>query len=260
MTPAGVICEIMNDDGTMARVPDLIEFCALHGLCMITVAELIRYRMAHERCIHRTGTSTLATEFGSFSMITYVSEIDGGTHVALLHGELNHTDYPVLVRMHAHCPSGNIFYGSSCECAANLRISLQRIVEVGGGAVVYLHHNPHSFVIEKLAGNGISEFHFEEHEPSRPEHHRQAQRTVGIGAQILRDLNMHRIYLLTDHPRRVAALGGYGIEIAGHVPISGGADAYDLSDEIPVNANLPPAHRGGRVLDWKRKPPMERAR
>lgn len=261
MTPAGVICEIMNDDGTMARVPDLIEFCRVHDLCMITVAELIRYRMAHERCVHRTGTSTLATEFGSFSMITYVSEIDGGTHVALLHGELNHTDYPVLVRMHAHCTSGNIFYGSSCECATNLRISLQRIVEVGGGVVVYLHHNPHSFVIEKLAGNGVPEFHFEEHEPSRPEHHRQAQRTVGIGAQILRDLNLHHIYLLTDHPRRVAALGGYGIEIAGHVPISGGADAYDFSDDMPVNANhLPPAHRGGRVLDWKRKPPMERVR
>ncbi|HEX5235678.1 MAG TPA: 3,4-dihydroxy-2-butanone-4-phosphate synthase [Silvibacterium sp.] len=262
MTPAAVICEIMNDDGTMARVPDLIEFCERHDLRMITVAELIRYRMAHERGVHRTGVSTLTTEFGSFSMITYVSEIDGGTHVALLHGELSHTDHPVLVRMHAHCPSGNIFHGSSCECAANLRISLQRIVEAGAGAVVYLHHSAQSFMIETIASNGTPEFHFEEHEPSRPEHHRQAQRTVGVGAQILRDLTLHRIYLLTDHPHRVAALGGYGIEIVGHIPIFGIEEPdYDLSDEISVNANLlPRAHRGGRVLDWKRKPPMEGVR
>lgn len=262
MTPAGVICEIMNDDGTMARVPDLIEFCKRHELCMVTVAELIRYRMAHERCVHRTGISTLSTEFGSFSMITYVSEVDGGTHVALLHGDVDNNGDPVLVRMHAHCTSGNIFHGSSCECAASLRISLQRIVEAGAGAVVYLHHSSPSFTKEKIVGNGIPEFHFEEHDPSQPEHHRQVQRTVGIGAQILRDLNLRRIHLLTNHPRRVAALGGYGIEIVGHVPISATEEpAYDLPDQIPVNATpLAPKHRGGPVLGWKRKPPMERVR
>ena len=130
MVPAGVICEIMNDDGSMARVPDLIEFCREHKMKMLTVAELIRYRMAHERYVNRVGEALIDTRFGEFRMIAYSSEVDGGdSHVALVRGDIEHTDEPVLVRMHAHCLMGDVFGASGCECHATLEGSLRRIAE-----------------------------------------------------------------------------------------------------------------------------------
>jgi 3,4-dihydroxy 2-butanone 4-phosphate synthase / GTP cyclohydrolase II len=221
LTPAGVICEIMKDDGTMARVPDLIEFCKEHGLKMITVAEVIRYRRAHERYIHRKGAAVLPTSLGEFSMIAYGSELDGESHVALVHGDVGCSDKPILVRMHTHCLAGDVFHASSCECASNISSSLQRIVSEGVGAVVYLHQNSLGFSLAKVDGADSLEFHNEEREQSTLEHQRTTQREVGIGAQILLDLNIRRIRLMTNHPRRVAALEGYGIEIVEHIPIPG---------------------------------------
>ena len=218
-TPAGVICEIMKDDGTMARVPDLIEFCKEHGLKMITVAELIRYRMAHERCIHRKGTAVLPTDFGDFSMIAYGSDLDEDSHVALVYGDVGSSDKPVLVRMHKHCLAGDVFHTSSCECAANLHSSLRRIADEGVGAVIYLHQNALGFAFENVDGADILRFRHEEEELATPEQQRRTQREVGIGAQILRDLNIFRIRLMTNHPRRVAALEGYDIEIVENIPI-----------------------------------------
>ena len=135
MVPAGIICEIMKDDGTMARVPDLIEFCNEHGMKMLTVAELIRYRMAHERYVHRVGEALVDTRFGEFRLIAYESEIDGGeSHVALIKGEMPRddieaSDAPVLVRMHAHCLMGDVFGATGCECHATLEGSLRRIAQ-----------------------------------------------------------------------------------------------------------------------------------
>jgi 3,4-dihydroxy 2-butanone 4-phosphate synthase/GTP cyclohydrolase II len=219
MVPAGVICEIMNDDGTMARVPDLIEFCQQHSLKMLTVAELIRYRMRHERYIERLGEALLPTRAGDFRMIAYRSEIDGASHAAIVRGDVEHAERPVLVRMHGHCLVGDVFGATWCECGNNIRASLKHIAQEGIGALIYMHHGTMGFAIEQIAGKNTLTFHRELKEPSRLEHQRKIQRDVGIGAQILLDLNLRRIRLLTNHPRRVAALEGYGIEIVEQIPI-----------------------------------------
>ncbi len=250
LTPAGVICEIMNDDGTMARVPHLIDFCEEHQLKMITVAELIRYRMAHERYIFRKGDAILPTEFGEFSMISYGSELDRESHVALVYGDLSSSDEPALVRMHAHCLAGDVFRASSCKCASYVRGSLQRIADEGRGALIYLHQNSLGFSFENIRGTGKLQFHREEKNPASPEHLRHTQREVGIGAQILLDLNLRRIRLLTDHPRRIAALQGYGIEIVEHMPLSATASAGFASSNqnVPVEANYAAHAREMSVL------------
>jgi 3,4-dihydroxy 2-butanone 4-phosphate synthase/GTP cyclohydrolase II len=210
----------MKDDGTMARVPDLIEFCKEHNLRMITVAELIRYRMAHERYIHRKGVAVLPTDFGEFSMIAYGSDLDRESHVALVRGDVGSSEKPVLVRMHKHCLVGDVFHASTCECAANLGSSLKRIANEGVGAVIYLHQNSRGLAFDNVDGADALKFGHGEEELATPEQQRSTQREVGIGAQILRDLNIYRIRLLTNHPRRVAALEGYDIEIVEHVPIA----------------------------------------
>src|SRR5438270_54585 len=130
LVPAGVICEIMNDDGTMSRVPDLIEFCAKHGLKMVTVAELIRYRMTHERYVQRVGEAMLPTRYGDFRMVAYESQLDGESHVALIKGELT-PNTPTLVRVHAHCLVGDVFGATWCDCHATVERSLQMIAEEG---------------------------------------------------------------------------------------------------------------------------------
>jgi len=235
LTPAGVICEIMKDDGTMARVPDLIAFCKEHRLKMITVAELIRYRRAHERYIHRKGAAVLPTNLGEFSMIAYGSDLDGESHVALVHGDVGCSDKPILVRMHTHCLAGDVFHASSCECASNIRASLRRIASEGVGAVIYLHQNSLGFSLAKVDGADTLEFHNEDSEQTTLEHQRTTQREIGIGAQILLDLNIRRIRLMTNHPRRVAALEGYGIEIVEHVPIPGEKPrVFDAPEEDAV--------------------------
>ena len=239
LSPAGVICEIMNDDGTMARVPQLVDFCKKHELKMITVAELIRYRMAHERYISRKGDALLSTEFGEFSMIAYGSDLDGESHVALVHGDLSPSDEPVLVRMHSRCLAGDVFQASSCECASYIRASLQRIADAGRGALIYLHQNSLGFAFENVRGANTLQFHREENHLGNPEQRRRIQREVGVGAQILLDLNLRRILLLTDHPRRIAALEGYGIEIVEHRRLSAiEPHTLDLEEEeVLVEAN-----------------------
>jgi 3,4-dihydroxy 2-butanone 4-phosphate synthase/GTP cyclohydrolase II len=219
MVPAGVICEIMNDDGSMARVPDLIPFCHQHGLKMLTVAELIRYRMRHERYVRRVGEALLPTRQGEFRVIAYASDVDGDSHIALVRGAVEQADCPVLVRMHTHCMVGDVFGATWCECHSNIRQSLRLIAEEGLGAVIYLHHTAKSFSVEKIGEKDTLAFHREPPESSRLEHQRKTQRDVGIGAQILTDLNLRRIRVLTNHPRKVAALEGYGIEIVEQIPI-----------------------------------------
>lgn len=250
LTPAGVICEIMNDDGTMARVPDLVGFCREHQLKMITVAELIRYRMAHERCVYRKGEAVLPTEFGEFLMIAYGSDLDGESHVALVRGDSTRPDTSVLVRMHTHCLAGDVFHASSCECASYVRTSLQRIADEGCGALIYLHQNSLGFAFEGVYGTDKLRFHRDEKDLASPEHRRRVQREVGIGAQILLDLDLRRIRLLTDHPRKIAALEGYGIEIVEHCPISAiGAPTFISSEEdVLVEANYAPHGCGMSVL------------
>ncbi len=220
LVPAGIICEIMRDDGSMARIPDLIDFCSTHNLKMLTVAELIRYRMQHERYVHRVGEALVSTRHGEFRLIAYESEIDGGeSHVALVRGDTESGGEPVLVRMHSHCLMGDVFGSTVCDCHATIEGSLQMIEHEGRGALIYLHQTSKGFSVERIGERTALAFHRERHLPAGPESERRTQREIGIGAQILSDLKLRRIRLLTNHPRKVAALEGFGIEIVEQIPV-----------------------------------------
>jgi len=220
LIPAGIICEIMKDDGTMARVPDLIEFCRVHQMKMLTVAELIRYRMAHERYVHRVGEALVGTHYGEFRLIAYESEVEGGeSHIALVRGDIENAVEPVLVRMHSHCILGDVFGSTHCDCGATIEGSMRAIAEAGRGAIIYLHQTSRGFSADKLGNRMVLTFHRDRALPTLPESERKTQREVGIGAQILSDLGLRRIRILTNHPRRVAALEGFDIEIVEQVPV-----------------------------------------
>ena len=220
MVPAGIICEIMKDDGTMARVPDLIDFCRTHNMKMLTVAELIRYRMQHERYVHRVGEAMVETKHGEFRLIAYESEVDGGdSHIALIRGDISDPAKPVMVRMHAHCLLGDVFGATGCECNRTLEASLETIAAEDRGALIYLHQTSRGFSAEKIGEQSFLTFHRERRLPTLPESERRIQREIGLGAQILSDLNLKRIRLLTNHPRRVAALEGFDIEIVEQIPV-----------------------------------------
>jgi len=233
LNPSGVICEIMNDDGTMARVPDLVKFCAEHDLKMLTVAELIRYRLQHERYITRAGEGTIRSRYGDFRMIAYESEVNGGeSHVALVHGDLcggnqPESSKPVLVRVHTKCTAGDIF-AADCQCREILDQSMRMIVEAGCGAIVYLHNTSRGFDLVPDAqdptaparlithsDHRAAEHSVEDHE----DHHRRILRAVGLGGQILYDLGIRRIRLLSNTHLHIPALEGFGLEIVEQVPI-----------------------------------------
>jgi 3,4-dihydroxy 2-butanone 4-phosphate synthase/GTP cyclohydrolase II len=208
LEPSGVICEIMNDDGTMARVPQLGEFCAHHGLKMISVADLIRYRLQNEHCVHRRAEGAVTTEFGEFHTVLYTSDLSPESHLALVRGAVAGREN-VLVRMHSHCAYGNLFGSVACECQALVRGSLKRIAEEGAGVLVYLHQTGLGLHTEdaRIVGH-------DRHVAQPP-----LQHEVGLGAQILSDLGLHTIRLLTNNPRRIVALEGFGIQIVEQVPV-----------------------------------------
>lgn len=224
LVSAGVICEIMNEDGTMARVPDLVKFCEEHKLKMVTVADLIRYRLQNERYIHRVAESLMPTVHGEFRMIAYESEVEGGeSHVALVYGDVT-GDEPVTVRVHTHCLAGDVFSTTLCDCRAVVENSLRIIAEAGRGALVYLHNGTKGFGIDRGTTPNRVAFHREHR--SREHSEDRAQRTlrqVGLGGQILSDLGIHKIRLLTNTPTHVPALQGFGIEIVEQVPVPLGA-------------------------------------
>jgi 3,4-dihydroxy 2-butanone 4-phosphate synthase/GTP cyclohydrolase II len=230
LIPAGVICEVMKDDGTMARVPDLIAFCNKHGLKMLTVAELIRYRLQHERYIVRVAESPMPTEWGNFLMIAYESEVHGGeSHVALVRGDVSQSgagqnvagqDEPVLVRVHSHCLAGDVFGTTMCDCQRTMQQSLKMIAEAGRGALVYLHNASRGFEIDRTVTPHRIVFHREARARERHEdRHQRILREVGLGGQILADLGIHRIRLLSNTPTHVPALQGFSVEIVEQVPI-----------------------------------------
>jgi len=220
LIPAGIICEIMREDGTMARVPDLIEFCKLHDMKMLTVAELIRYRMQHERYVRRVGEALVETKYGEFRLIAYTSDIDNESHLALVRGDVEDEAEPVLVRMHAHCLMGDVFGSTGCTCNAILEGSMRAIAREGRGALIYLHQTSKGFSVERVADRNVLAFHRDRAQRAAGEE-RQVRRETGIGAQILSDLNLRRIRVLTNHPhRRVPGLEGFGIEIVEQVPLS----------------------------------------
>ena len=220
LSPTGVICEIMNDDGTMARVPQLVEFCKKHNLKMISVADLIRHRMKHEKFVRRVGEGTVPTEFGEFRSIAYGSDLNPEYHLALVRGDVQGKEN-VLVRMHSRCVFGDVFGSTGCECAQLVRNSLKQIADAGQGVLVYLHETGPGFRMERngaglprIAGHGRDFMHLKGADGQR-----QLQHEHGIGAQILNDLGLHTIRLLTNHPRKIVALEGFGIEIVDQIPV-----------------------------------------
>ena len=221
LSPAGVICEIMNEDGTMARVPQLIEFCKEHNLKMLTVADLIRYRMQHERYVRRVAEAVLPTRFGEFRMIAYSSDVDHDQHVALVRGDLS-GPAPALVRVHSHCLTGDVFGSTKCDCSELVSRSLAAIAKEDRGVFLYLHHTGRGFSVDAAEEPGtLPQIHFHkrgqlDREPARQ---RLVQHESGIGAQILIDLGLKDIRVLTNHPKKVVALEGYGIRIADQVPL-----------------------------------------
>jgi 3,4-dihydroxy 2-butanone 4-phosphate synthase/GTP cyclohydrolase II len=224
---SGVICEIMNDDGTMARIPQLVEFCRLHSMKLLTVADLIRYRMQHERHVRRVAESVLTTRHGNFRMIAYSNDADHELHVALVRGELADAakSGPPLVRVHSHCLTGDVFGSTACDCHAVIERSLAAIAKEDRGVFVYLHHTGRGFQIEAPREAESGELpRIRYHAREQVEHdlgqQRLVQRESGIGAQILIDLGLCRIRVLTNHPRKVVALEGYGLEIAEQVPLA----------------------------------------
>jgi 3,4-dihydroxy 2-butanone 4-phosphate synthase / GTP cyclohydrolase II len=227
LDPSGVICEVMNDDGTMARVPQLVEFCKEYGLKMLTVADLIRYRMQHERYVRRIAESILPTPYGDFRMIAYASDVDQEIHVALVRGNVDAAaegTAPPLVRVHAHCLTGDVFASTACDCHATIEQSLAAIANEDRGVFVYLHQTGRGFKIDSQAAERATlpavRFHTREPREQDLGAQRTVQRQSGIGAQILIDLGLRRIRVLTNHPRRVVALQGYGLEIAEQVPLT----------------------------------------
>lgn len=231
LSPSGVICEIMDEDGTMARLPQLTEFCRVHGLKLVTVASLIRYRMQHERNVRRIAESVLPTKYGDFRMIAYSSDVDHEIHVALVRGDLasnppgvSAEGNPPLVRVHSHCLTGDVLGSTMCDCREMLEGSLEAIAGEDRGVFVYLHHTGRGFRIDSRTEEGAALPQIIYHERGRVERDPGVQRVIqhesGIGAQILKDLGLMRIRVLTNLPRKVVALKAYGIEIADQVPLS----------------------------------------
>jgi 3,4-dihydroxy 2-butanone 4-phosphate synthase/GTP cyclohydrolase II len=203
LEPGGVICEVMKEDGTMARVPDLIGFCERHGLKMISVASLIRHRHATENLLVRRSEGCLDTEFGTFRTITFESTINGEAHLALIHGDIQGQP-DVLVRMHARCVLGDVFGSTACTCRAMIRASLERITREGAGVLVYLHQS------------GWGE---RKHLPL-PDGSPRPLHEFGIGAQILATLGLTSIRLMTNRMRKLPGLDAFGITITEQVPLS----------------------------------------
>ena len=217
--PAGVICEIMNDDGSMARVPDLIRFARRHKLLMITIADLIQYRMNTETLVKRAAAASLPTEHGTFRVIAYESVIDGETHVALVKGEIGDGEH-VLVRVHSKCLTGDVFHSARCDCGPQLDAAMQRIAEEGRGVLLYLNQEGRGIgLANKIRAYELQDQGLDTVEANERLGFKADQRDYGIGVQILKDLGVKSMRLLSNNPRKLVGLEGYGLSVAEWLPL-----------------------------------------
>jgi 3,4-dihydroxy 2-butanone 4-phosphate synthase/GTP cyclohydrolase II len=219
MTPAAVICEIMNEDGTMARLPDLREFAIKHGLKIISVADIIQYRMQTEKHVHCLASPTLPTEHGNFRVYAYKSDITGEEHVAMVMGDITEED-EVLVRVHSSCLTGDVFHSNRCDCGDQLERAFQLIAKEGKGIVLYLLQEGRGIgLINKLKAYELQDQGHDTIEANAQLGFAPDIRDYGTGSQILRDLRVRKIRLLTNNPAKFVAIEGFGLEIVERVPL-----------------------------------------
>jgi 3,4-dihydroxy 2-butanone 4-phosphate synthase/GTP cyclohydrolase II len=219
LTPAGVICEVMNEDGTMSRVPQLEAFCREHGIRMITIRDLIQHRMQTERLVRKIAEASLPTSYGGFRIHAFESGIDGQHHVALVMGDVR-ADEPVLVRVHSQCLTGDIFSSSRCDCGAQLHTALEQVAAAGRGVVLYLRQEGRGIgLVHKIMAYELQDQGKDTVEANEALGFKADQRDYGIGAQILVELGVRKLLLMTNNPRKFVGLEGYGLAIVGRVPI-----------------------------------------
>jgi 3,4-dihydroxy 2-butanone 4-phosphate synthase/GTP cyclohydrolase II len=235
LTPAGVICEIMNEDGTMSRVPELAKFAKRHKLPMITIADLIKYRMRTEALVHRVATAALPTEHGEFRVSAFESGLDKETHVALVKGDIGNGEN-VLVRVHSRCLTGDVFHSSRCDCGAQLDAAMTRIEQEGRGVLLYLNQEGRGIgMANKIRAYELQEQGLDTVEANERLGFKADQRDYGIGVQILKDLGVRTMRLLSNNPRKLVGLEGYGLAVAEWLPLE-----------------IPPSEHSARYLRTKR--------
>lgn len=244
MRPVGVLCEILNEDGSMARAPELLEMAQRFGIKAITIADLIKYRRRTEKLVYRVATTRLPTRYGEFTAHAYASEVDDRPYIALVKGELS-PDEPCLVRIHSGCLTGDVFHSLKCDCGAQLELAFQKICEEGRGVVLYIpHHEGRGIgLLNKLKAYELQDHGFDTVEANRQLGFKPDLRDYGLGCQVLVDLGLCKVRLMTNNPAKRVGIESYGLQVVERVPLRAGDNKENLRYLITKKERL------GHLLD-----------